>query len=610
MVNLNTKSTRWSISDQRTRPRTVAWVRRFFCLSLYCCALAHAAEDRTLSVSFEGASEPLDDALVENIRAFLSIQMLADESKEKDAVPLTAARIRRVHKLASDEIRQALMPFGYYSALIDSSLKRTNLAYVARYQIDPGPPTRINTVNVSVQGAAETEALVQSALNDISLKPGQRLLHQRYETTKQRLLEVVYGLGYLDARYTSAKLQVHPRQHRADVVLQLDSGERYYFGHFNLVQNILNPDFAARFLQIQPGEPFDARRLIDLQLKLSDTDYFSTVDVRTNKAQAVEHRIPVSIVTAPQKSQRYSVGAGYGTDTGPRIKLGAEFRRLNRRGHQFSTDIQASAVRNTVAAEYRVPIKDVTRDRYRIFARLEQAEVGDADTDQFSVGLQREEDWLGMRRQLYVKYDGENFSFGDEPKQQSRLLIAGASLAFQRADDPLFARRGLSVTLDVHGAAESVASETTFIQSKAAAHAVWPLGTRGRLLLRGEAGLTEADDFSKLPPAERFFTGGDRSVRGYAFESLSPENAAGDDIGGSHLTVASAEVDYLVRGNFGLAAFYDYGGTSDSFGEDLRSGVGIGLRYRSPVGMIRVDLAHPLNDDTKVRLHLSLGPDL
>ncbi|MGI9323796.1 MAG: autotransporter assembly complex protein TamA [Pseudomonadales bacterium] len=573
-------------------------------------ALAIGAEPWSLTVAVEGAPERLDRALAENVRAFLSIQMLADESNGEGVEPLTQARIRRAHKQASEEIRQALMPFGYYNTVIESSLNRTERAYVARYLVEPGPPTTIQTVNVSVQGSAESEPLVQSTLAGISLKRGQRLRHDRYETSKQQLLEVVYGLGYLDARYTRAELRVQPSRQTADVQLQLTSGERYFFGDFELVQNILNPKFAARFVQIQPGEPFDARRLIDLQLKLGDTDYFSDVEVRTDKAEAVENRVPVTIETAPQKSQRYSVGAGFGTDTGARIKLGTEFRRLNRRGHQFSANIQASEIRNTVAAEYRIPIKDVTRDRYRVFARLDEAEVGDADTDQFSIGVRREEDWLGMRRQLYFKYDGENFSFGDEPTQQSRLLIVGASLGFQWADDTLFSRRGLSVTLDVHGGAESRASETTFVQSKAAARAVWPLGKRGRLLLRGEAGLTEADNFDSLPPGERFFTGGDRSVRGYAFESLSPENAAGDDIGGSHLTVVSAEVDYLVKGNFGLAAFFDYGGASDDFGKDLHSGVGIGLRYRSPVGMIRVDLAHPLDDETDVRLHLSLGPDL
>jgi translocation and assembly module TamA len=140
---------------------------------------------------------------------------------------------------------------------------------------------------------------------------------------------------------------------------------------------------------------------------------------------------------------------------------------------------------------------------------------------------------------------------------------------------------------------------------------VFPLGARGRLLLRGEAGVTEAANFADLPPSQRFFTGGDRTVRGYGFEELSPEDEFGNDIGGQYLLVGSVEADYLVWGNFGVAAFFDTGNAMNSTSGDLASGVGLGLRYRSPVGMIRIDFAHPLDDpEQNFRLHITLGPDL
>lgn len=576
----------------------------------------NAAEDLRLTVEVSGLQERLAPPLADNIQLFLGIGILAAEAASTEGADerrraVSRGLVRRLHRRAEQDIRQALMPFGYYQPLIESELQLKGSEYRARYRVDPGVAVRIDQVEVRIEGEAAALELARTLSAAFPLAAGDRLEHAVYSSAKQDMLDKVYSAGFLDARYAQARMQVRPEQARADITLVLDSGPRYFFGELRIEQQILNDAFVARFNDIKAGEPFDARRLIDLQLQLTDTDYFSSVEVSADKESAQDQRVPVTVGTVPAKSQRYSIGVGFGTDTGPRARVGTELRRLNRRGHQFSADLQASAVRNTLAAEYRVPIKNVARDRYRFFARVEQAEVGDAETDQFSIGAQREEDWLGLRRQLYLKYDGENFAFGDEPSQQSRLLIAGVALSFQRADDALFSRKGISVTLDVHGAVDSLASETTFIQSNLGARAVWPLGARSRLLLRGELGMTEADSFSRLPPAERYFTGGDRSVRGYAFESLSPENAAGDEIGGSHLSVASIEVDRLVRGNLGLAAFYDYGGAGDRFGEGLRSGVGIGLRYRSPVGMIRIDLAHPLDDDdTSVRLHLSLGPDL
>lgn len=577
---------------------------------------AQAAEPLQLNVQVAGLDGRLDPALAANINAFLSIRTLAQDARKASVndqlrAPLSKGRIRRLHKRAPQEIRQALMPFGYYHPQIDGDLQLSGSTYRASYRVAPGPAVTVDQVSVQIVGPVQELPLAASLPAQYPIARGDQLNHGLYASAKQNLLDQVYGAGFLDARFNSAKLAVNPETRLADLELVLDSGRRYYFGDIHIQQNILNDDFVARFNDIDADEPFDATRLIDLQLRLNDADYFGAVAVNADKSAAVDGRVPVTIATTPKKSQRYSVGLGYGTDTGPRAKVSTEFRRINRRGHQFSADLQTSAIRNTAAAEYRVPFKNVARDRYRFFGRLERADVGDADTDQFSVGAQREEDWLGLRRQLYLKYNGENFSFGDGPTQQSRLLIAGAALSYQRADDALFSRKGISVTLDVHGGLESLASETTFVQSVLGARGVWPLGAKSRLLLRAEAGITEADDFLQLPPAERFFTGGDRSVRGYAFQSLSPENAAGDNIGGSYLTVASVEVDRLVFSDFGLAAFYDYGGTGNRFGEGLRGALGIGLRYRSPVGMIRIDLAHPIDDDgTNFRFHLSLGPDL
>jgi translocation and assembly module TamA len=140
---------------------------------------------------------------------------------------------------------------------------------------------------------------------------------------------------------------------------------------------------------------------------------------------------------------------------------------------------------------------------------------------------------------------------------------------------------------------------------------VLPLTQRSRLLLRGKLGVIQAAAFSDLPPSQRFFAGGDQSVRGYGYQELGPENSAGDVIGGQYLTVASIEADYLLYGNFGVAAFFDAGNAGDSFLPSLKKGVGIGLRYRSPVGMIRLDFAHPLDDpDNDFRIHISIGSDL
>jgi translocation and assembly module TamA len=140
---------------------------------------------------------------------------------------------------------------------------------------------------------------------------------------------------------------------------------------------------------------------------------------------------------------------------------------------------------------------------------------------------------------------------------------------------------------------------------------VLPLAERVRFLLRGEYGALDVDNLLPLPPSQRFFAGGDRSVRGYRYEQLGPTDTSGAVVGGKYLFTASAEVDYLFFRNYGAAVFYDAGNAANEPWPDLQRSVGIGMRWRTPVGMLRVDIAHPFDDpDDDYRLHLSIGTDL
>jgi len=137
------------------------------------------------------------------------------------------------------------------------------------------------------------------------------------------------------------------------------------------------------------------------------------------------------------------------------------------------------------------------------------------------------------------------------------------------------------------------------------------IGERGRFIVRGTLGATSVDDFARLPPELRFFAGGDRSIRGYEYQEIGPRNARALVIGGEYLAVASAEYEHYFLENWGGAVFVDAGDAfTDEF--DLKLGVGVGVRWRSPVGLVRLDLGVPISDafESGVQLHLVIGPDL
>lgn len=559
-----------------------------------------AAPADTVTVKITGIGGGLRD----NVRKFLSIAAAGGGS-------LTERQIRRQHARARSEIRAALQPFGYYQPEIRASLKADGDNWQASYRIEPGPATTIDALDLRATGPGADNAAITKAIADSRLQTGQQLLHSDYKKTKAALIQAAYDAGYLDAAFKQARIRVHPQAARAEITLLLATGPRYYFGEVTIEQRILADRFVRRYLNFTPGDPFDADRLTQLQLALSDTEYFSQVEIEAQREQATGRRVPILIRATARKPQKYTARVGYGTDTGPRVGLGMEMRRLNRHGHQFRTDLRLSAIEQALSARYTIPIADVARDRLAFGATVKREELGDAVSDSYVLSVAREDGWQFGRRRLYLNLERENFDFGGNGRTAD-LFYPGVALTFQRADNSMHTRRGISMDADVHGGSDAVISSTNFIQATLGSKMVVPLVSKARLLMRAQLGATETDDFAALPPSQRFFAGGARSVRGYGYQSISPENADGDDIGGRYLATASVEAEYLFYGNFGAAAFFDVGDAAmDVTGLDAKRGVGVGLRWLSPVGTVRLDLAHPLDDpDNTLQIHFSLGPDL
>ena len=131
------------------------------------------------------------------------------------------------------------------------------------------------------------------------------------------------------------------------------------------------------------------------------------------------------------------------------------------------------------------------------------------------------------------------------------------------------------------------------------------------MLVRGERATTWITDFGLLPASLRYFAGGDQSVRGFAYKSLSPLDAAGDTIGGRYLVVGSVEYEHSLSRSWSAAVFSDVGNALENMSDPLERGAGVGLRWQSIVGMVRLDMAWALSrEDKPWRIHLNIGPDL
>lgn len=559
-----------------------------------------------LTVGISGVSGELRS----NIEAHLGILAASDRRSGSPAV-LSEKAIRRLHKAAGEEIEAALKPFGFYSPEISASLEEDGKGWRASYSIDPGAETRLREVVIAIEGEGQSQPALRARVDKTPLASGARLNHPAYENLKNSLRNDAYALGYLDSGFRRSSIRVYPDQQVADLALVLDTGPRFYFGEITVEQDILSSAFIDKFVSIRAGEPFEPRRLTNLQLALTDSPYFSQVEVTIQRDQAEDNRVPVQVATTASKSQRYETSVGYGTDTGPRGGAGVLWRRINQHGHQFRTDFRLSAIQSTLASQYKIPIGDVGAEYLDFTADAAQRSLNDVDATSYAVGSSLNQNRWGGRRRLSLALRHEVWAFGNNPNEDATLLTPGLEYSRIVADDLLFTRQGYSAKFSVSGAMEEVLSDTSFLQAKVSGRYIRPLGPKGRLLVRGEYGATMTDEFNRLPASQRFFNGGAQNVRGYGFEELSPRDDQRNLIGGRYLGTASVEVDYLVYGNVGLAVFVDAGNASNSADINWKSAAGIGLRYKSPVGMFRLDFAHPFDDpDSSFAFHISFGPDL
>ncbi|WP_372877467.1 autotransporter assembly complex family protein [Pseudomonas sp.] len=570
-----------------------------------CLSTAYARDNRKVEVVIEG----LQAELLQNVEALLTIR-----GQPPEDLPLDNW-VRRHHARATKQIQQALQPYGYYAPQIDSALTMQEGGWRVRYRIDAGKPVLLRQLDVRVSGEGQLSPLFSAALDKMPLKSGQTLRHSQYEETKALLQQVALRYGYLDARFSTSELRVNAPALWADVVLHYDTGPRYRLGQVSIEQDILEPAFIQRYVPFAPGEPYDRLQLVELENGLIDSNYFSDVEVELLKEQAEDHVLPIGVTTTPRKPQLYSAGLGYGTDTGPRLNLGFDWRRVNAKGHRAGANLTLSGVRESLSAQYQIPIADVRKDTLSFGANVLSEDAGDGINEERELGITHTTSWRGWRRSLYLTL-GQNISTFEADRQRFDLVIPGITLTRTRSDNPIYPRNSIGLSLDVHGAHQNWFSDATFLQGRLLTRYIRPLlDDKTRLILRGELGVTGLDEATELPLSQRFFAGGDQSVRGYKYQSLGDTNELGEVIGGQYLLVGSIEVDRLVWNDWGVAAFIDAGNASNDSRAELLKGAGLGLRWRSPVGLIRLDLATPLDeppdgDRSNYRIHFGIGVEL
>jgi translocation and assembly module TamA len=562
-----------------------------------------AADKPLLSIAVEG----LSGKELENVKSALKLPPgLIEEGKVDE---LLAGSFE---EQAPKKVYEALQPFGYYQPEVKVSREKTEDGLSRLLiRVIAGNPIRLKAAHLGVTGPGSKEPMLLKFIADFPLKNGAILRQDIYEQAKGAFLKQAIGLGYLDAAFPTHEIRISLEHSVADIDLVLETGRRYRFGDVSFTGKPVYPEqFLRRYIEFQPGDPFSYEQMAKTQANFANADRFREIDVHARKEGAVDERIPVEVSLMPSQAKSVQAGVGYGTDTGPRATL--RYRDVNVLGlaQELEAELKVSQILEGFSTRYILPGERDSRSYSALMAGAQREDTATYVSKWIKLEAERARGFGKYGAgSVFIQARKENSDTGDQ-STNTFLLMPGGRFSDVHYDDAIRPHKGFSYQAELKGAHQSLGSSTGFIQIMASGDLIIPLPMQFSLITRARAGATwQNDPPQDLPVSVRFFAGGDRSVRGYAYQSLGPKDDKGNVVGGRHLLTGSVELARYIGKNWGVATFYDAGNAFNSLSDvSAAQGAGAGLRYYSPIGAINLDIARQIGVvEPDFRIHLTIG---
>lgn len=564
-----------------------------------------AAAQADVALRIDGLPEQLE----ENVRIYVGT--LPDDNERA---------VRRFKRDLEERTRVALSALGYYAAdiEIDSTVEGTGDDALTTIVIDatPNDPVRVDKVDLQIVGPAREDAAFMSVISKSPLQRGEVFLSGDYEGLKGLILDQAQDLGYFGLQFETATVRVSRRRLAADITLIAESGPRYTFGNILFDQDAFTEEFLRRWLPFEPGDPFSVDAIAEVTQNLRNSGYFTSVRVVPQRDDRYGTSVPVRVTLVKKQDNLVGVGIGYATDIdGPRFSLSWEKPLINRRGHSAEANLEVSRPRQSLGLGYRIPRRDQPLTNYwgAEFGILhEDFDESETETLKSTLNFQRvTRTTHDFTQSIFIRWEREQSIVADV-EDTTDLVLPGVSYTRSRRKGSPFITWGQSETFSVYGGSERALSSIDFFKVTGELRYLRGFFEKSTFIGALQLGWIESNDFDRVPASQRFFAGGDRSVRGFRFRDIGPRNIDGDPVGGRYLEVATAEYNYRFRDAWSVATFVDVGRAFNNYDTAYSAGAGVGIRWQSPVGPFRIDVARPISDGDgdKFRFHLSLGPDL
>ena len=562
--------------------------------------------------SLAALAEQTVDIEIQGIRGFrairntnLNVQLINKEEMDGS---------ERYQHLVSKAVDRGLRVFGYYESSVRfEQKKRPGKRDLLIAHVTPGEPTKIAGTDVQIEGEAAQDENFDALRKNLP-KEGVLVEHQTYDDYKTAISRLALNRGYFDGEFKISRLEISPETYQAWWRMLFDSGVRYHYGNITFSHSQIRDDYLNNILNIKSGDPYLMNNLSDLTSDFSSSNWFSSVLVQPN----VNHKsktVDVEIILYPRKKNAMELGVGFSTDGGVHTQIGWTKPWINSRGHSFRTNLYISAPKQTLEATYRKPLlKNPLNYYYDYSVGWEGEKENDTNTRALTLSVLRY--WNNAHGWQYfgglrARYD--SFTQADIT-DKTFLLYPTVGFTRTRLRGGSFATWGdvQKITFDVGN--KVWLSEASFVKVQASSAWIRTYAENHRIVARAEVGYLHTKDIEKIPPALRFFAGGDRSVRGYGYKKIAPKNKNGKLVGGSRLLAGSLEYQYQVYPNWWAATFADSGlAANDYTTKELRYGAGVGVRWASPVGAIKFDIATPIRDkdnSKNIQFYIGLGTEI
>lgn len=562
------------------------------------------AEDKKESpvkVNVQGANE----ALAENMKAFMpALRYLQCDSP--------ADRVNRFIESAEEKMQEGAQAMGYYDARLNITPARQANCLVLNVAVQPGEPVKVTSVDVQVSGPGKDLSEFREIVAKPPYQPGDVLVDQFYEDFKTSLSRTASNLGFFDAEYKTREILVNPDTRQAQVRLHFDTGKRYQVGEVTVKQDVLDQEHLKRFVRVRQGDTYDVAKMLEQQRILDGSGYYSDVRVLSRYQQAENGEVPVDITADRRKRYSYTGKVGYGSDTGVRVEAGMDIHWVNKKGHKVTTNAVLGKKEQSVEATYKVPLWHPEHEYTSASIGWQKSDNDSIKSKGLKLGVdynrRNEADW---QQTVFINFLDETTEVSGSAPVNAQLTLFGVRAKKTKSDDTLFPTRGWTLAAEVQGSHDKLLSDQSLMQAKVQGKYLHTLGNKDKLIVQGSAGTTAVNDLDDMPKSLRFFAGGQNSVRGYNFESLGEVDASGDVIGGKHLLTTSIEYEHPLGGKWSGAAFVDAGNAFDNpANATLKTGAGVGVRWKSPLGPVRADIAVPTDNTADPHFYFSLGPDL